>query len=343
MTERDAISIGAAASGILEGMRPVRPGVETWTVTDRAAWLRWRRKDVTASVAAAVLNAHDPDIMTPYKLWAMKTPDPKRPGLMMYEEPKEETEAMERGRLLEPVAVELIRRRRPEWKVWQPNAYWRNPKVRLGATPDALAIDPDRAGFGVVQIKSVEPSVFRRKWISDDGAMEPPLWIGIQTLVEAYLTGASWAAVAPMRVGYGLYIDLLPIEIHLKLMARLEQAVSEFWALAEAGKPPTADYGLDGAAIAAVNRPDERLPALDLTGDNRASALVAQRERMRRFIKRAEQKKKTVEAELVEKLAGRTIARLADGRNLTRKMQHRGESIVAASSYPVLRISKGAA
>ena len=163
-----------------------RPGVETWPVKDRTSWLALRKSDVTASAIGSLLGVHE--YMTPYALWALKS------GIIS--EDPEETPAMMRGRLLEPVAIELLREMHPSWTITTPSTYYRDPATRIGATPDALVKDPLRKGFGVLQIKTVEPSIFRRKWQTDDRTVEPPLWIATQALVEAHLTGALWASFA---------------------------------------------------------------------------------------------------------------------------------------------------
>ena len=85
----------------------VRPGVEVFTPRDRAAWLKVRGKDVTASVVGALFNAHE--FITPYELWARKT------GRLPKD--SEETVAMRRGRLLEPVAVQMLRVDHPDWQI----------------------------------------------------------------------------------------------------------------------------------------------------------------------------------------------------------------------------------
>lgn len=326
-------TLGAAAGGLVGRLRPARTGVETWSITDRAAWLARRQKDVTASAAGALLGVHD--YLTPYALWALKS------GLI--QEDPEESPVMVRGRLLEPVALRLLQEQRPDWQVWTPGAYWRDPAVRLGATPDALAIDPARPGHGVIQVKTVEPSVFRRKWRAEDGAVEPPVWIAVQAMVEAHLTGASWVAVVAMRVGFGLDLDVIDIPLHAGLIERIEREVAAFWRGVETGTPPAADYGRDGAALAALNEPDDALPPLDLTRDNRILELIAERDVAKRILDDATATKAKIDAEIVEKLAGHTVALLGDGRKITRKLQHRREHVVAASTYPVLRISKGAA
>lgn len=329
------ISLGDAAARVVEKVLPVRAGVETWPVTDRASWLARRTKDVTASAAGALLGTHEH--LSAYALWALKS------GLVT--EDPEETQAMVRGRMLEPVAIELLREMYPAWTITTPHAYWRDPAVRLGCTPDALAKDPLRQGFGIIQIKSVEPSIFRRKWRTEDGTVEPPIWIVIQALVEAHLTGASWAAVAVLRVGFGLDIDVIDIPLHAGLITRIEAEVAAFWRSVESGQPPAADYSRDGDVIAALYPPEQDLPPIDLGTDNRLPDIVAEREELMARTRADEVRKKEIDAEITEKLAGHSVGVLSDGTTILRTMQTRNYKARDAYtiSFPQIRIKRDAA
>jgi hypothetical protein len=326
-------SIGQAAARVVAGLSDVqgRSRLEIWPVTDRASWLARRTKDVTASAAGAVLGCHE--FITPYELHCLKA------GLIT--EDPEQTPAMERGTLLEPVAIELIKRRYPTWHVEQPGKYYRDPVVRLGATPDLFAVDPDRVGLGVVQIKNCEPSVFRRKWRGENGEIEVPLWIAVQALIEAHLTAASWAAVAVLRVGYGLDLDLIEIPLHRPLIAKVETEVQAFWRGVEAGQPPDPDLIRDGALIEVLYVPSGE--TVDLSGDNLAVELADEREQMSDAQKAAKVRLGEIKAELLLKLGGASAGRLADGRLITANRINRGSYEVGPSSYMDLRIKKGKA
>jgi hypothetical protein len=102
--------------------------------------------------------------------------------------------------------------------------------------------------------------------------------------------------------------------------------------------PPPADYARDGDALAALYPPDDGLPVLDLSADNRAPALVDERAAAAAAIREAETRKKALDAELVEKLAGHTQATLGDGRVVVRKTVSRAAFSVAATSFPQISI-----
>jgi predicted phage-related endonuclease len=298
-------------------------------ITDRDSWLALRRQDVTASVAGAVLGVHE--YTTAFELWALKS------GLLS-EDPTE-TPAMRRGRLLEDDALQILAEERPDWRIEAANdAYLRAPALRIGCTPDAYAVDPTRAGRGVVQVKTTSDMVFRKKWRDEDGTVNLPLWIAVQANVEARLSGASWACVALLVVGHGLELHVIDIPLHAGIWARLVDEVAAFWGRVERGEPPAADYARDGETIGDLWPPDEGIAPLDWSTDNRAPALLDEREEIAARAKADKDRRAEIDAEITEKLAGATCARLADGREITRTITRRGEYLAKATTFPVLRI-----
>lgn len=312
-------------------------GVSRHPIENREQWMALRERDVTASVAGAVLGIHP--YQTPYGLWALKS------GKV--EADTEETGAMLRGTMLEPVAIEMLRRSKPGWIVDYPlGHYWRHDAVRIGATPDALAVDPERKGFGVVQVKTAEPMIFSRSWRDPDTReIEVPLWIAVQALIEAKLTGASWAAVAVMRVGHGVDFDVIDIPIHEGVWARLVDEVRGFWKRVETGNAPDIDFARDGALIAGFY-PDDDGSTVDLSGDNRIVAILDERAVLKvteAAGKDAEKKRRDLDAEILAKLGSATSGRLADGRIVSAKTVRRSGYSVQPSSYRPVKIKGEAA
>ncbi len=242
---------------------------------DRTAWLEARKQDVTASVAGALLGVHP--YQTPYGLWAEKS------GRVASDD--SDNPVLRRGRLLEPVVIEMLREDRPDWQIeyHRDNAYYRMVEDRIGATPDAFATRPDIYGRGIVQVKTVAEDKFRREWLDPDtGDIVLPLWIAVQAIVEATATGATWATVAPMIIGRG--IDLQPVDVPLntRVMHRLRREVREFWRMVEAGEEPPIDWNRDGAAVAEVYRdsmPDRKDMTADPALDVFATCFVSAREK----------------------------------------------------------------
>lgn len=302
------------------------PSFTRHAVHNREQWLALRTKDVTASVAGALLGVHD--YVTPYGLWALKSGK-------IAEDP-EESGAMRRGRMLEPVAAEMLKEAYPDWTIERPAAYFRDPAARLGATPD-LFCENDR-GWGVVQVKTVEPGIFRKKWHDQDGELQPPLWIAAQAIVEAHLTGCEWAACAALVVGFGIDLHVVPVPVHAALIARIKSEVADFWKKVESGEEPAMDYGRDGAVIAQLyGRADETV--LDLTGDNRMPELLSEDEAQAEIEKNAKAKRSAIKAEIIAKMGNAGFATVQGWRVSAKTINRKGYS-VEASSYRQVRANR---
>ena len=160
--------------------------IERHEITSRAEWLERRKADLTASDLAAVMGLDE--ARTCARVWAEKT------GLIAG---TARSDFLEYRECQEGAVVRWLRRYgRPTWELIEAETYWRDPEIRLGCTPDAMAIDPERDGIGVVQIKTVRQDIFETDWVQPDGSIEIPLGYQIQTQAEALLTGAAWAVVA---------------------------------------------------------------------------------------------------------------------------------------------------
>ena len=298
-------------------------------------WHDLRKRDVTASAIGALLNVHE--FETPYSLYMRKV------GAVLSD--VEDAGPVRRGRLLEPVAVQVLREEHPEWSVTHNSgasrAYYRDPATRIGATPDVVVSDLAR-GIGVVQIKSVEASVFRRKWMVD-GVAEPPVWIAVQAIVEAWLTGARWAAVAPIVVGHGVDMPLIEIPIHEGVLDRVRAAVAEFWSRVERGEPYPPDYARDGETIAALYGAADSGETIDLTGWNRGPEIADEDERLAGEIKDRTERRKAIKAELLDKIGAAAVATM-DGRIFaTAKTVSRKGYEVKPSTYRDIRFKRSAA
>lgn len=309
--------------------------IETITVGSRADWLELRRKDVTASAAAALFNAHP--YVSALSLHALKA------GLTT--EDPEETGPMRRGRLLEPVAVQLLREERPGWKVIHNSGpkqrYVRDPGLRIGCTPDVFVTD-EQGRRGIVQIKTVEPRVFREKWRggSSSGEIEVPLWIVIQAIVEAKLTKAEFACVAPMVVSHGVDMQLLDIPLHAGLWSKLVVKVGEFWKGVAEKRPPQANYEMDGALIASLYGQDDK-SVVDLSRDNRIMEILAERELLKAREKdgnEAEKRRKILDTEIIEKMGHAAVADLGNGVTISAPTTHRNGYEVKPSQYRTVKV-----
>jgi predicted phage-related endonuclease len=298
--------------------------IEQIQITSREQWLAARQQDITASAAGALLGLHP--YQTAFGLWAEKT------GLVSSDGAT--SPAMQRGLELEPIAIARLAKLHPTWSVERPNAYYRDPEARLGATPDCLVNDPERDGWGCVQIKSVEPSAFREHWCEDD-EIRPPLWIACQVIVEAHLVGADWAAVAALVIGYGIDLHVIDVPIHAAIITRIKDETRKFWQMIEEGREPEPDYGRDAHLIEQLfARPEEI--EVDLSADNELPEAVAEYQTLGKSIAEISELRKARRAEILHKMGNATKARIATG-TITAKSIKRKGYVVEPSSYRAIK------
>lgn len=303
--------------------------IEKIAIEDRDQWLGLRNQDVTASIAGALLGVHP--YSTAYGLYLLKK------GLIA--EDPEETGPMRRGRLLEPVAVQMLREDRPNWIIeeYPIGYYFRDPATRIGATPDVFATN-EHGKPGIVQLKSVEPSIFRRDWKTESGMVEPPLWIVVQAILECYLTGREWAAVAPLVVGFGLELPIVDIPIHAGIFERIKLEVDQFWKRIESGENYPPDWNRDGQLIAQVFH--ETGEVISLESDNLLPALLDERQELSQQSSANKKRLDAIKAELLAKMNGASEARVAGGRTIKVKRVNVKEHFVSGSSQLRLTISE---
>lgn len=295
--------------------------------TTREAWLAARQQDVTASAIAALVGAHP--FSSAYQLWAEKT------GRVSAE--LADTGPLRRGRLLEPVAVELLREQKPEWKVEPNRDYFRDPAGRLGATPDTIVTCP-HFGLGTVQVKSVERSIFSRNWReADTGEIELPVGYALQVITEAHLLGAKWAAVAALVVSHDVELEVIEVPIHGGVIDVLRKAVAEFWEMVESGRTPDPDWKRDAALAARLHGDTGNV--IDLSADNMLPALLDEREQAKARIKADEQRCKDIDAEIRAKVAFAQAATLP-GWKISLKTQDTKPYQVAARTTRPIRVTR---
>ena len=303
--------------------------IETFDASDRAAWLARRQKDVTASAIGCLLDVHD--YQTPFGLWALKSGK-------ITEDP-EESPAMKRGRLLEPVALKVLEEMRPTWLLRPGTEYFRDSDARIGATPDAFAIDPERAGTGIVQIKTTHDLIFRQKWLDPDTReIVVPDWIACQAIIEAHLTAAAWASVAVLVVGMGLDLHVIDIPISERLIVRLRAEVEKFWAMVDSGTAPPVEGARDGRTLARIFS-DDNGQEIDLSGDLEVVKLLDERRDVKAAEKTAKTRAEEIDTLLKSRLGNAATAFAGRGRALSWKLQHRKAYSVDANSFRAFRVT----
>lgn len=202
------------------------------TEAGREEWLSWRKENINASEAGALLGVDK--YRTPLSLYYEKFGD-----LVT-----EETEPMRRGRWLEPAVIKAVSETRPDWEVIPRMEYYDDPELRVGCTPDAFITD--KAGRkGVLQAKSVDERTFQG-WCAD-GETKAPLAYEVQTVVESMQTlRMDFAALGVLIVGYRTDLQILPVPVHEGAWGMFLKRSKEFWTDAEKGvAPPITAFDID--------------------------------------------------------------------------------------------------
>jgi len=299
---------------------------------DRAKWLSLRKRDVTASVVGALFGTH-----------------PYTSALSLYQEknglelPDKTNVRMRRGSRLERAVAEEVAEKRPDWKIIPAGEYLRDPDLRLGATPD-FYVEGDPRGLGVLQTKVSTMRAFKAGWQKGGDRqvdeIVPPFWIGLQTLTEMMLAGATWGAAA-------VYIDdpwnddchICPIARHDGAEARIREAVAKFWLDVEFGNEPAIDYARDGDLIAALYPEAVPLKSIDLTGDNMLPVILAERAELKAQIGAAQDRVIEIDNEVKAKMGDAEIA-IVNGFAITFKTQSRKGYEVKPTTFRRLNITE---
>lgn len=300
--------------------------IEKLDITSRDQWLEWRRRDVTASTTGALFDAHP--YTTRLKLYAEKRGT---------EFVVEDNKTLRRGRWMEPAVRKAVEETRPEWTLEQATHYLRDPELRIGATPD-FYIHGDPRGLGVLQAKSVAPSVYARDW--NDGA-EVPLWIILQASQEAMLANADFIAIAALLVdAHNMECVIHEMQRNPAAEEKIRKAAAEFWKSVDEGREPEPDFARDADVIKAMWRAEREPPnEIDLSGNNRMPDLLAERAALKIAIKNFDDRIETIDNEIKFEMKDAAVATNIPGWRVTYKTSHYKEYVVKARSNRVLRVT----
>lgn len=290
-------------------------------ITNRDIWLQWRKRVLTASDIGAVAGVDK--YKSAYRVYAEKLTDID----------VEESPIMRRGRMFEHAAYGYLQEDHPDWRWMRPQAFYEDIDQRLGCTPDALAMTGE--GLVNVQIKTVSAPTFEA-WNG-----KAPTGYLLQTACENMLTKADRGILAVMVVSaYAAEMHEFEVPRHAAAECRICDIAAQFWQNADAGLVPVPNYALDGEIIDRLYPPDDDVEVpLDLSHDNRIYAICSERDQLKTAIKDADESIKALDAEIVHKLGGATIA-YADGWKITNRLTHRKEYTVKATSFPRLLVTQ---
>lgn len=297
--------------------------IEKIKITDRASWLALRRADLTASDIPAVAGA-DP-YRSPLMVYAEKT------GLV---EPTADSNLMRRGRWLEAAVFEALLEEFPAWELRRAGVYLRDAALRMGATPDLVAIDRDRPGIGNIQCKVVARPRFDREW--QDG--RAPLAYQLQTLAEGSLLDSGWNAVAALVIDTyraDLVVDF--VDRHAAAEESIRNLVRGFWENVARGVRPAVDYSLDAKIVEAMHMDSYPGIVADLSDDESLVLALSEREQLQSEIKTRRARIDEIETRLKARLGNAETAE-APGWAISWKTQEMPAERRPAQKFRVLRI-----
>jgi predicted phage-related endonuclease len=301
--------------------------IERHEITSHDQWMALRAQDVTASVVGALFGVHP--YTTIGRLHVEKVDG------AIFGNP--ESSVMRRGTALEKIVAEEVQRRYKNWSIVKAKEYFRDPEVRLGATPDYLISqhEPDK-GVGILQCKTVGAMQWRKEWTEET----LPFWVSLQALTEMMLTDCQWGVVAALVIGdftFDLYC--YDMERHPAAEERIRLASKEFWQAIDEGREPKIDYERDAELLKALYPRELVGKTVDLRGDNRIGELLERREILKASAKETDKQLDAIDAEIKHKIGDAETA-TARGWLLSYKLHHRKEHWVAASDYRRLNVKR---
>jgi predicted phage-related endonuclease len=300
--------------------------IERLAIVDRTEWLQWRKRDITASVVGALFNCHP--YVTPLRLYAEKRGT---------EFVNEDNAAMRRGRWMEPAVAKAVSELRPEWRIEPANEYLRDPEIGVGASPD-FYVWGDVRGIGVLEAKTVAPSVYERDWA---GGVEVPLYHILQAVTAAMLVEADFVVVAALLVdAHNMDVAIHEFPRNRAAEEKIRSAVAQFWRNVESGREPEPDFARDADTIKAMWRAEATPPVeADFTGNNEIPELLAERAILKEGIRVADQRCETIDAKLRFEMKDAAIATGIDGWRVTYKTSHFKGYTVPPSDRRILRVT----
>lgn len=302
--------------------------VEILRFGDDAAWLGKRGIDVTSSDIPALAGVSR--YRSAFRVYAEKA--------KLIDRDRTDTNLMQRGRWLEGSVLTALAEREPTWTIRAclPRVYVRDPALRLGATPDAVAVDPARPGIGNVECKVVSAPAYRSGWMAT-GSPVPPLDYQLQTLTQALLMDTAWSVVVALVIDtFSAELVVCPIERHAGAEQRIRDLARDFWRNLAAGRFPHPDYGRDVETIDAMH-PRATVKTVDMRGSNRFGAALAERAIALADKKAAETRLDALDAEIKHAMGDAEEA-FVNGWAVTWRLQERKAFEVKAAAFRKLSI-----
>lgn len=307
--------------------------IERVTEFDRAEWLGWRPD---------FLGASEIPIVCGEATWGSQAVlFAEKKGLRP---PPPDTGPMQRGRWGESAVFEALAETKPDWQVQRAHVHVRDTDRRIACTPDGFATAPGRRGIGIVQAKTIGRRNFRERWLdgpegSLHGQATPPSSYRIQTITEMMLNEVAWGVLAVLVVGeFEWILRLFDVDRDQVIEDLICYHAHRFWTEhLDPNIMPPFEPPRDAELVRALF-PNDDGTEIDLTTDNRALTVVEDLVQIQAAKKRLLKQEEEAKTELQGKLGTHTFGRMADGRLLSWKLQHRNGFTVAPADFRVFRI-----
>lgn len=276
--------------------------------------------------------------LTCSELGAAAGVDPYRTQLALYAEktgqlrPAIDNLMMRRGRWLEPAVIAAIREIHPDWEVRKCNVYLRDPEIRLGGTPDAVALTGEDNLINL-QLKVISKPVFER-W---DG--QPPTGYMLQTLGEGMLMDVVASKIVCLVIDtYSAELFEFPVSRHPAAEDRVRALAVEFWDNVEHHRVPRVDLARDADTIAQLYPAPVPEKVIDLSTDNLLPDLLHERAGLKQGITVAEKRVGEIDTDIKAKLGDAEKA-VVPGWRISWGLINRKETVQKATSFRQLRVT----
>lgn len=285
----------------------------------REAWLRERKRGIGASEWAVALGFSPRK--SPFQLALEKL------GRI---EPEnfDDNEDIEYGLLMEPVTLEVLRRRTGRVvNPWPQNEFIRHPELSyLGCTPDAIQIDKDR-GEAPAQAKN------NNAFLIKEWRESPPLLTQVQIQAEIFVMEKSWGTLCATVGGNRFrYFD---VDRNDRFINAALPVLKRFWDAISAGELPDVDPSHSTAVALAKMFPESNGLTVQLPGE--FGKHFTELEAVKRCQKALKSRRGHLENLFKEAIGENTTGELPDGRFVTWKEQTRKEHVVRESTFRVMR------
>lgn len=293
--------------------------------SDKASWLEARRHGIGGSDAPIIMGVNR--WSSPYELACRKR------GLLPE---REQTEAMEMGQLIEPIAVEKLKAESglkvalmPPFQIWRGDL---EECSHMHSTIDAAACTQDESSAGVVEIKLT--GLVPDKILEDPNSDLRQMW-DTQLLHNMMVwNDTDWGIVAAILGGKRFRWYRLSHEDDPTLLERQNAIVKktrEFWEMLQRGELPEPD-GSEATADALADRfPKDNGKAASLGPDQVIA--FEEWERANKDISDAVARQRSAQNKLAAAIGKNTFAVLPNGVRLAYRTIERAGYTVKPTSF----------